>query len=98
MKVYITRRGRPDFICDCPTIADGIVTYWKATAETPKASYRIHEGRRRRSRVVSAAVAYWSLGADMRTLLSAVIRETATQSQIDTFNETVITAAELLGK
>lgn len=97
MKLYITRRGKSDFIVDAPTVADAIVSYWIATGETPKPSYRVHEGRRRKTRVVSSAVAYWALEPDMRSALSAVIRETATQSQIDQFNDTVITAADLLG-
>lgn len=97
MKVYITRRGRPDFVVDAPTIADAIIAYWLATGETPKPSYRVHFGRRRKSRIVSSAIAYWALESDMRSVLSQVIRETATQSQIDQFNETVIITAELLG-
>ena len=97
MKLYICCRGKSDFVVDAPTIAAGIVSYWMTTGETPRPEYRVHFGRRWKSRVVSSAVAYWALESDMRSALSAVIRETATQSQIDQFNENVITAAELLG-
>lgn len=98
MKVYLCRRGRPDFVVDAPTVADAIIAYWMASGETPKASYRIHFGRRRKTRVVSSAIAYWALGQNMRSALYEVLEETATEKQFHSFCEHAVTAAELLGK
>jgi len=98
MKVYICRRGRPDFICQSPTVADAIITYWLATGETPKASYRVHHGRKRQARRVSSAIAYWRLGDVMRSRLYDVLQETATDSQFNEFCEIAVQAGSLLGK
>jgi len=91
------RRGKPDFVCHAPTIADAIICYWFATGATPKPSYRVHFGRRRKAKVVSAAIAYWSLRSDMRSSLCQVIKETTTPQQFNEFCEITIQAAELLG-
>jgi len=98
MKVYICRRGRPDFICQSPTVADAIITYWLATGETPKASYRVHHGRRRQARRVSSAIAYWRLGEGMRSLLCDVLKEQSTADAYAAFCEQVLEASRLLGK
>jgi hypothetical protein len=98
MKVYITRRGQADFVVDAPTIADAIVSFWFASKETPKASYRIHSGRRRKTRVVSSAIAYWRLDEDMRSSLYNVLEENATERQFTNFCEHAVTAGSLLGK
>ncbi len=98
MKYYICRRGKPDFVCNADSAADAIVLFWMAEKETPKASYRIHEGRRRKSRVFSSAVAYWRLSVSMRSALTAVLRETTSEEQFNEFCETVITVADLLGE
>ena len=98
MKLYITRRGQPDFVVECDSIADGIVRYWFATGATPKPTYRVHFGRRRTSRVVSSAICYWYLAAAMRGPLYAVLEETTSESQFSEFCETAIEAANLLGK
>ena len=98
MKVYITRRGKTDFVVDADTIGDAIVSYWYATKEMPKPSYRVHSGRRRKSRVVSSAVAYWRLDSDMRSSLYDVLEATTTDSQFENFCEHAVTAGTLLGK
>ncbi len=97
MKVYICRRGKSDFVVNAPTIADAIICYWMATKETPRASYRIHHGRRRRSRVVSSAVAFWRLEARLQGPLYDVLQETTTDSQFNEFCEIAVQAASLLG-
>jgi len=97
MKVYIVRRGHPDFAVDAPTIADAIVIYWMTTKETPKASYRVHHGRRRQSKNISSAVAYWRLDAKLKSRLFAVLEETATEKQFTKFCDTAVQAASLLG-
>lgn len=98
MKLYIVRRGHPDFVVDAQNVGDGIIKFWQSTRELPKASYRVHHGRRRQGRQVSAAVAYWLLSIEMRPLLRGVIEETATASQYQEFCENITTAGTLLGK
>jgi hypothetical protein len=98
MKVYLLRRGKPDFVCHAPTIAAAIICYWFATKELPKPSYRVHFGRRRQSRVVSSAVAYWRLDDDMRSKLYDVLEANSTEKQFNEFCELTIQAAELLGQ
>ena len=97
MKVYITRRGQPDFVVDARNVGDGIIKLWM-TGEQPKPSYRVHHGRRRQGRQVSAAVAYWLLASEMRPLLRGVIEENATASQYQQFCEHITTAGTLLEK
>jgi hypothetical protein len=97
MKVYITRRGQADYVTDAPTVADAIVRFWLTTGEQPKPSYRVHFGRKRQSRVVSAAVCYWILKAEMRSALSSVIQETTSAEKYQAFCDTVIQAGTLLG-
>ena len=98
MKVYITRRGQADYVVDAPNVGSAIVRFWLATGELPKPTYRIHHGRRRQSRVISAAVGYWLLKLEMRSALSSVIEETTSAEKYRAFCETVITAGRLLEK
>jgi hypothetical protein len=98
MKVYICRRGKPDFVCHADTVADAIICLWLVTRELPKASYRVHFGRRRQSRTVSSAVAYWRLDDEMRSRLYDVLESTSTETQFGDFCEIAVQAALLLGK
>ena len=98
MKVYITRRGQADYVVDAPTVGAAIVRFWLATGELPRASYRIHHGRRRQGRTISSAVAYWILASEMQPILRGVIQETATTSQYEQFCDHIITAGTLLEK
>ena len=98
MKVYICRRGQADFVTDVPTVGAAIVRFWMATGELPRASYRIHHGRRRQSRVVSSAVGYWLLSVEMQPILRGVIAEVSSTSQYEQFCEHIITAGTLLEK
>ena len=98
MKTYIIRDGQPDFVCIAPTIADALILMWYRTGETPRASYRVHAGRRCQAWPVSVAITFWRLPADMRAVLADVIQETSTQGQADEFAELVLTSARLLGK
>ena len=97
MKTYIIRRGQPDFVTDAKTIADSIIALWMTTGETPKASYRVHHGRRRQARTVSSAVAYWRLSASLQGPLYAVLEENSTDKQFTEFCDTAVQAAALLG-
>jgi len=98
MKIYVTRRGREDFVCHADTIGDAIVMFWLATGETPRASYRVHYGRRRQAKTISSAIAFWLLGDDMRSRLYDVLQETTTDSQFNEFCEIAVQAGSLLGK
>jgi hypothetical protein len=98
MKIYICRRGRPDFVCHADTVGDAIVMLWMTTKETPRASYRVHFGRRRQAKTISAAVAYWRLSARLRGPLYDVLEETATDSQFTEFCDIAVQAGSLLGK
>ena len=98
MKTYICRRGLPDFVVDAPNVGDAIIRFWQATRELPRASYRVHHGRRRQGRTISSAVAYWLLALEMRPLLRGVIEENATPSQYQQFCEHITTAGTLLEK
>jgi hypothetical protein len=97
MKVYITRRGLPDFVVDAPNVGAGIVRLWM-TGEQPRATYRVHHGRRRQGRTISSAVAYWLLASEMRPLLRDVIEENSSPSQYQQFCENITTAGTLLEK
>ena len=97
MKVYICRRGKPDFVCQADNIADAIVMLWTITSELPQASYRVHFGRRRKSRVVSSAVAYWQLNAGMKRALYDVLESNSTESQFTDFCNNAVEAGSLLG-
>jgi hypothetical protein len=98
MKLYICRRGLPDFVVDAPNVGAGIIAFWNATRELPRASYRVHHGRRRQGRTISSAVAYWLLASEMQPLLRGVIEENATPSQYQQFCENITTAGQLLEK
>ena len=98
MKYYICRRGKPDFVCQAPTMADAIVTYWLVTKELPKPHYRIHEGRRRQSKVITSAAAYWHLNVDMQTALADVMEETLPEKQYTEFCEQVVNIGRILGR
>ena len=97
MKVYIIRRGQADFVVSAPTIADAIVIYWMTTKETPKASYRVHHGRRRQAKTISSAVAYWRLSASLQGPLYDVLEANATDKQFTKFCDHAVTAGSLLG-
>jgi hypothetical protein len=58
----------------------------------------VHFGRRRQSRVVSSAIAYWQLSVEMRSALVAVIEEQSTPQQYRDYCEIIITAGHLLGR
>jgi len=90
MKVYITRAGRSDFVCQAATVADAIMLLWWVTRETPLARYRIHHGQRKQTRVVSSAVAFWCLSVLFQDLLTDVLRETTTRKQFKFFCENII--------
>ncbi len=98
MKVYICRRGQPDFVVDAPNVGAGIIAFWNATRELPRASYRVHHGRRRQGRTISSAVAYWLLASEMQPLLRGVIEQSTTASQYQMFCEHIIIAGQLLEK
>ena len=98
MKFYICRRGKPDFVCQAPTMADSIVIFWLATLETPKPNYRIHEGVKRKSRVVSSALAYWLLSIDMQTALADVMEATLPEKQYSEFCEQAVNIGRILEK
>jgi len=98
MKIYVCRRGKSDFVCHADTIADAIICYWLATKETPKASYRVHFGRRRQAKTISSAVAFWRLSVAMRSALCDVLKERSTADVYMTFCEQVLEVSRLLGK
>jgi hypothetical protein len=98
VKIYICRRGRPDFVCHAPTIGDGLILFWVATKETPKPSYRVHHGRRRQAKTISAAVAFWKLDDDMKWLLLEILKDESSADVYTAFCNDVITAGALLGK
>ena len=90
MKFYICRRGKPDFVCQAPTVADAIEKLWYVTQELPKASYRIHQGMRRQSKVVSSAVAFWRLNAGMQEALVDVLKVSTSEDRFVEFCQNVV--------
>ena len=98
MKYYICRPGKQDFVCMAPTMADAIITLWLITKELPKPNYRIHEGRRRQSKVITSAAAYWHLNVDMQTALADVMEETLPEKQYTDFCEQVVNIGRILGR
>jgi len=90
MKVYITRAGRSDFVCQAATVADAIMLLWWVERETPLARYRIHHGQRKQTRVVSSAVVFWRLSVRFQDLLTAVMRETISRKQFNHFCENIL--------
>ena len=98
MKFYICRRGKPDFVCQAPTMADSIITLWLITKELPKPNYRIHEGVKRKSRVVSSALAYWHLNVEMQAALADVLEATLPEKQYTEFCEQVVNIGRILEK
>ena len=98
MKHYIQRTGQPDFVCIARTAADALILLWLATGEIPQASYRVHQGRKRKSRVVSSAVAYWRLNVEMQAALIDVLEETLPEKQYTEFCEQVVNIGRILEK
>ena len=96
MKFYICRRGKPDFVCQAPTMADSIVIFWLATLETPKPNYRIHQGRRRQSKVITSAAAYWRLSIELQTALADVLEATLPEQTYSEFCEQAVAIGRLL--
>jgi hypothetical protein len=97
VKHYITRAGKPDFVCNARTTADAIVLYWQATREIPQASYRVHQGRRRKARTVSSAVTFWRIHTDLREPLYDILRETSTEAAFTEFCEITVSIGLILG-
>lgn len=97
MKHYIERPGAPDFVCQAESVADAIVLLWLAERETPQASYRVHQGRKREARTVSTAITFWRIDTDLRPLLREVLREVSTKAQFNIFCTHAVEAAALLG-
>ena len=97
MKHYITRAGKPDFVCQAPTVADGIIMFWMVEREIPAASYRVHQGRRRKARTVSSAVTFWRIHTDLREPLYDILQEVSSKKQFDDFCTNVNTIGKILG-
>ena len=97
MKHYICRRGKPDFVCQAATVADAIILLWFAEREMPRASYRVHQGRRRKARTISSAVTFWRIRTDLREPLFDVLQEVCSKAQFSEFCTHAVTAASLLG-
>jgi hypothetical protein len=97
VKYYIARRGQADFICNARTTADAIFRLWLATREIPQASYRVHQGRRRKARTVSSAVTFWRIPSDLRSPLYDILRETSTEAAFTEFCEITVTIGLILG-
>ena len=97
MKHYITRAGKPDFVCQAPTVADAIILFWMVEREIPAASYRVHQGKRRKARTVSSAVCFWRIHSDLRSPLYDVLRETSTEAAFTEFCEITVTIGLILG-
>jgi hypothetical protein len=97
VKHYITRAGKPDFVCQARTTADAIVSLWLATREIPQASYRVHQGRRRKARTVSSAVTFWRIHTDLREPLYDILQEVSSKKQFDDFCTNVTTIGKILG-
>ena len=98
MKHYIQRTGQPDFVCIARTAADALILLWLATGEIPQASYRVHQGRKRKSRVVSSALAYWRLSIELQTALADVLEATLPEKQYTEFCEQVVNIGRILEK
>ena len=98
MKYYICRPGKQDFVCQAQHVTDAIIIYWLATLETPKPNYQIHQGRRRQSKVITSAAAYWHLNVDMQTALADVMEETLPEKQYTDFCEQVVNIGRILGR
>ena len=97
MKHYITRAGKPDFVCQAPTVADGIIMFWMVEREIPAASYRVHQGRLSEARTVSSAVTFWRIHTDLREPLYDILQEVSSKKQFDDFCTNVTTIGKLLG-
>ena len=97
MKHYICRPEKPDFVCNARTVADAIVLFWFAEREMPEASYRVHQGRRRKARTVSSAVTFWRIHTDLREPLYDILQEVSSKKQFDDFCTNVTTIGKLLG-
>ena len=81
-----------------PTMADAIVIYWLATLETPKPNYQIHQGRRRQSKVITSAAAYWRLNVEMQAALADVMEATLPEKQYSEFCEQAVNIGRILEK
>lgn len=90
MKFYIDQEVDPDFVCHAPTVGEAIVIFWKATGESPEASYEVHHGRRSEATTISAAEGFWSLEASLRSTLIAVVCENSSRSDYLRFCDAVI--------
>jgi hypothetical protein len=97
MKHYITRPGHPDFVCQAATVADAIILFWLVERETPRASYRVHQGRLSEARTVSAAVTFWRIRTDLREPLFDALQEVSSKKQFTEFCTNAITIGKLLG-
>ena len=98
MKYYICRRGKPDFVCQAQHVTDAIIIYWLATLETPKPNYQIHQGRRRQSKVITSAAAYWRLNVEMQAALADVLEATLPEQTYTEFCEQVVNIGRILGR
>jgi hypothetical protein len=97
VKHYITRDGHPDFVCQAPTVADAIIMFWMVEREIPDASYRVHQGKRRKARTVSSAVCFWRIHTSLREPLYDILQEVSSRKQFDDFCTNVNTIGKILG-